>query len=448
MPSVAVETAQRYVTFSLQGLANAAMAEGYIDLPLGRVTLGGVPFDLGLGGSVTTQAGSLPDNLKSATLRVDVAAPQEVALLVTGGNLFRRFQGQRVGLVRLAFANGAEHLAPLVAGENLREWKLNGDDVVTTASSPLLLEVWRGGNRHDNGVAVIDLLRIPIPAEMQNSRLTTVEVRDLSLEMLGDLDPAINWLGVSVLSSAGSPPQATAQQAVNLRTGPGQDFDRIRLLPQGEVVSVLGRTAQGDWLQVQTADGATGWVSAPYFTVDNAAIAALPVVSAPTPAPCSIEVDSRLRTAYTRDTLGCPVTDSRIVWAAWEPFERGAMLWRSDLNQVTVFYQGAGWVTLPDQWDQVTLAPSRGAAPPGRQAPVRGFAWIWGTRDDVFNGLGWATDEEKGVCLLLQDFERGFVFAKSDVASCADRQGGSNYSRAAEMPPLFITAFGDGAGWR
>lgn len=448
IPSVAVGAGSRYVTFPLQGLANAAMTEGYVDPPLGRVTLGGVLFDLGVGGSVTTQAVSLPDNPKSAVLRVDVAAPQEVALLLTGGNLFRRFQGQRVGLVRLAFADGAEHQVPLVAGENLREWKLSGDGMVTAASSPLLLEVWRGGNRHDNGVAVIDLLRIPIPTEMQSDRLTAIEVRDLSLEMLGDLDPAINWLGVSVLSGASSQPQATAQRAVNLRTGPSQDFDRIRLLPPGEVVSILGRTAQGDWLQVKTSDGATGWVSAPYLTIDNATIAALPVVVTPTLVPCSIEVDGRLRSAYGRNTLGCPVSNARIVWAAWQPFERGAMLWRDDVNQVTVFYQGAGWTTLPDQWDQVTAAPSRGAAPPGLQAPVRGFGWIWGTRDEVFNGLGWATDQEKGVCLLLQDFEHGFVFAKSGASSCADRRGGSNYSRAAELPPLFIAAYSDGAGWR
>jgi len=243
-------------------------------------------------------------------------------------------------------------------------------------------------------------------------------------------------------------PEATARQAVNLRSGPDQDFDVIRLLPVGESMRLHGRTEQGAWVQVTTDDGATGWVFAQYLNKDTEAIEGLPVVTVPPLPQCRVAVDNRLSSAFIRSDLGCPVGTAQIIWAAWQPFEGGAMLWRGDRDQVTILYQGSGWSTLPDRWDQVSPPPQRGAPPAGRQAPIRGFGWIWGNSEQVFNGLGWAIDEEKGVCLLVQDFERGFMLTKSSASSCSDRQGNTNYSRGAEMPPLSIAAYGAGAGWR
>lgn len=248
-------------------------------------------------------------------------------------------------------------------------------------------------------------------------------------------------------SPALSTPQATVLQAVKLRTGPGQEYDTIRLMPVGESLDVLARSQQGDWLQVVASDGANGWAFAQYLDTSGI-VAQLPVVVPPSLPPCSIAVDGSLRSVYSRSALGCPTGGAHITWSAWQPFDGGAMLWRDDTNQVTVFYNGSGWASLPDQWDQQSTPPSRGAPPDGRQAPQRGFGSIWGNSEQVFNGLGWAVDQEKGVCLLVQDFERGFVLTKSSASSCSDRQGRTNYSRGAEMPPLSVAAHGAGAGWR
>ena len=104
---------------SLQAVANASTADGYVDPPVGDVVLGGVRFSLGRGGSVTTQASPLPNNPKSISLPVDAQAPQAVYLLLTGGDLFSRFAGQTVGRVRLVFVDGKVHAVDLVAGQNL-----------------------------------------------------------------------------------------------------------------------------------------------------------------------------------------------------------------------------------------------------------------------------------------------------------------------------------------
>jgi len=123
------------------------------------------------------------------------------------------------------------------------------------------------------------------------------------------------------------------------------------------------------------------------------------------------------------------------------------MLWRDDVNNVTILYNNDGWKTLPDQWHGEST-PFRGDPPPGLQQPIRGFGWIWGTHDEIFRALGWATDEEKGVCIFVQDFQKGFVFSLTDHPYCQDRAGNSQYNRFAEMPHLFISAMNGGQTWR
>ncbi len=240
---------------------------------------------------------------------------------------------------------------------------------------------------------------------------------------------------------------AFVRENASLRTGPGQDFDRIEVLAGGQQLMILGRDEAGDWLQVEAPDGATGWIFADLLNTGSLMIGAIPVTTAPNLPQCAIAVDGRLRTAYQRSLLGCPIAEAHITWSAWEPFERGAMLWRGDTNRVTV-YHSDGWATIDDSWDGVSPPSSRGSPPFGLQAPVRGFGWLWGRRDDVFNWMGWATDIEKGFCALVQDFDRGFIYTKSDASHCTDRWGNRNFSLAHELPRLLSAAYENGASWK
>jgi hypothetical protein len=81
--------------------------------------------------------------------------------------------------------------------------------------------------------------------------------------------------------------EVTAQTLVNLnlRQGPGTHYPAIGNLPANSEVTVIGRLADGSWLQVKTGQG-EGWVSgqADFVKVEAAALADLPVVEAPPPA--------------------------------------------------------------------------------------------------------------------------------------------------------------------
>lgn len=77
--------------------------------------------------------------------------------------------------------------------------------------------------------------------------------------------------------------RALVNVGLNLRTGPGTQFDRITVLPAGTVMPITGRIGSNQWWQVRF--GATiGWVSAAYVTVYGICTG-IPVIVTPVPPP-------------------------------------------------------------------------------------------------------------------------------------------------------------------
>ncbi|MBW7885972.1 MAG: hypothetical protein H3C34_25740, partial [Caldilineaceae bacterium] len=170
----------------------------------------------------------------------------------------------------------------------------------------------------------------------------------------------------------------------------------------------------------------------------------------PTPVPtptraCALGLDAQFAAVYDQGRLGCPTSAPATIWAAWESFERGAMLWRSDTNLAYIFFGDGSWSPSNETWSGQPV-PSRGEVPPGRYQPERGFGYVWGVRDDVFNRLGWATTPEKGFCATVQSFERGYTLTSVAVASCT-AENLYNHVFDADWQPLLI-AVDDSGRWQ
>lgn len=87
---------------------------------------------------------------------------------------------------------------------------------------------------------------------------------------------------VGVDSGTGGGARGVVLGGVNVRSGPGRDFESLGLLNQNDVVSVLGKDPSGAWFKIAYApapEGA-GWVAAEFLQVDNAE--ALQVLAAAT----------------------------------------------------------------------------------------------------------------------------------------------------------------------
>lgn len=339
----------QFAVLSLAGVANTNTGSGYVDPPLGRVTLAGVPFDLAAGESVTTQAIPLPENPRAVSLTTNVANPQVVYLLITGGNVFDTFAGQNIGQVLLVLDNGSTYPVDLTVGYNIREWKQFGRDTVVTTTSPDLREVWRGANRHDTGPAVIDRLAITLPSGLQGHRLVRIDLVDRSHETVGSLDPAINWLGATVRAAG------TA--------------------PVDPVVATPTPTA--------------------FPTPTSTAL------------PCTLPAGPTFARVWQSSLIGCPVSSETGITSAYEAFERGFMLWRKDNDgHYAVFDDGEFSRFIIPSAEPPEFACTE-AAQLGR--PKRGFSTVWCENTDVRQRIGNALDDEIGNDRPLQVFERGFM---------------------------------------
>jgi hypothetical protein len=187
--------------------------------------------------------------------------------------------------------------------------------------------------------------------------------------------------------------------------------------------------------------------------VTTAAASPVPGLTSGPASACPVAVDPELAAGWDRTKLGCPTANATIIWAAWEPFQRGNMFWRSDLDWTYALHQRNGtdtafgdWSTGKDAWKWDESFPDgRGLTPPpGLLEPIRGFGYAWynflGGPDSA---LGWATSQEKGFCANLQRFESGVIFHSSTVQYCQDEM----YNWAAADPSftsLFFTLYADG----
>jgi hypothetical protein len=106
------------------------------------------------------------------------------------------------------------------------------------------------------------------------------------------------------VSSAAAAPEPEAEGApatarldtaktrgLNVRAGPGAGYARLATLAADDVVAVVGRSADGGWLQLTLDAGARGWASAYYLLVDGD-IDSLPVTAPTTTADTTADVDA------------------------------------------------------------------------------------------------------------------------------------------------------------
>lgn len=92
------------------------------------------------------------------------------------------------------------------------------------------------------------------------------------------------------------------------------------------------------------------------------------------------------------------ITPTSKVYAAWQPFENGVMMWWSDLDQIWVLINPSG--NNPGQayiYEDTWNGESYTSSPPlGRYGAVRGFGKVWSLLGGSSGQLGWALAPELG----------------------------------------------------
>lgn len=214
---------------------------------------------------------------------------------------------------------------------------VNGSEVIVnqpvtiqaTASDPAgvtRLELWVGGAKIDETISPIQQGQPTLTASFQwippatgsytlelkayNRHGTASSPTAVTVQALGQTPPSAETetptLTPTPTATVPQMPKLTTKTDLNVRSGPGTQYDLLGLLPTGISVEVLGRSADAQWWQVRftPANEGVGWVSAdPAYSetafVDNAPI----IVPPPTPTPIPTNTPTDTPTATPPPTI-------------------------------------------------------------------------------------------------------------------------------------------------
>ncbi len=209
---------------------------------------------------------------------------------------------------------------------------------------------------------------------------------------------------------------------LNVRSGPGTEYGRLAQVTEKDQLIILGRNKSCSWIKVRISNGILGWVATEFVNSSVSPCFPPVVESPPTPTPttCAKPAGQSFARIYaqsaTKQRLGCPLHDERLIGSAFEPFEHGFMFWREDRREIYVLFADGSWDELSDQWREgdatwscPDLAPTN--SPP---TPLRGFGRVWCKEAGVRDRIGRATGVETGAERAVQDFQQGVMFQAED----------------------------------
>jgi len=187
---------ERFQTISLEPYSELSAPEINLGLAPGQYALSDVPFAVGW--KASTQCSHIPERPQSILIETHIAHPRMIYLLLQAGFGWARFRDKKIGEIILHFDNGSTAITSLSLGYNIRDWaRDDNSNVVTIAFSSDLISVWEGV-APDGRPGGIDMLAVRVPPDRVNLILSGIEIVDVSQSTVGDIDPCIHLLAITV----------------------------------------------------------------------------------------------------------------------------------------------------------------------------------------------------------------------------------------------------------
>lgn len=135
----------------------------------------------------------------------------------------------------------------------------------------------------------------PDDAPAGESAPTETTTGETATNGTADSSSAASGATFSVPAPAAGDPTMTTLVALNVRSGPGTNYNIVGTLPAGAQTRIIGKSADGGWWEIQCAPDVTSecWASAGAQYSSAANIDTLdPVATAPDATPTQTEADS------------------------------------------------------------------------------------------------------------------------------------------------------------
>lgn len=168
--------------------------------------------------------------------------------------------------------------------------------------------------------------------------------------------------------------------ALNIRSGPGTNYERIGSVNRGDQLVVIGQTNNCDWLNVQTRDEIVGWISGStrYVTL-NIDCSAIPEAEAPAP-PQNSGSNQRPAPAAPISNQGCYIFENQLGAELTLTFTRASDNWNitfkipEDAEKQQCFDPGEYTYTIdaPPPWESINGELTVSAGDNFRLPPITG----------------------------------------------------------------------------
>ena len=174
-------------------------------------------------------------------------------------------------------------------------------------------------------------------------------------------------------------PQAIVQsETLNVRAGPGTGHAVVTTVKQGDRLPVIGRNADGSWLQVTLPTGRSGWIAASLaqLTVPADQVAVAKIIPTPPPVAAQPAVGKRdLEVSFINPHYDCMQGEL----SYWGDDGKEHPIWGYRYFQVDMFIKNNGSEPVVPPW-RVT----RWIITDGVTDSVSGLVWQWTGRSGFY----------------------------------------------------------------
>lgn len=159
-----------------------------------------IPFEVGR--QINTPGCPNSTHTDEYILEANISRPIAVYFLIQAGQGFSRYENNQIGRIELVFSDGSVVTQELTLGFNVRDWARDKDPgvAVQTVMDETVREAWRGsaGDPDTGWIGGVDMLTLPIPLDFQNSTISQIILRDMTIENIGLNEPCLHLQAVTV----------------------------------------------------------------------------------------------------------------------------------------------------------------------------------------------------------------------------------------------------------
>jgi hypothetical protein len=144
--------------------------------------------------------------------------------------------------------------------------------------------------------------------------------------------------------------------------------------------------------------------------------------------PCSLAPGPTFAHVWDRNRMGCPAAEEFGASTAYEPFERGWMLWRKDNDRIYTFFDGGEFsdYSFPP-WSPIEFSCTDAQQ---RGNPRLDFGRVWCENTSVRQRIGGAMESEIAGDRPLQNFENGFMVYVKERRTVVNVYNGGQWTNA------------------